>query len=119
MRSIRNQFKTIIFADKGKDNLYYFKTNHMTLYLQVFNESLGLKQNSMDACFRGFDDADKFNPNSNWGHSAHTTFQPGYNIYFNNPYANSSCWRAMIVFPTTLVRDEFIGRYNLVFGHGK
>lgn len=98
MRSIRNQFKTIIFADKGKDNLYYFKTNHMTLYLQVFNESLGLKQNSMDACFRGFDDADRFNPNSNWGHSAHTTFQSGYNIYFNNPYANSRCWRAMIVF---------------------
>ena len=104
---------------QGKDNLYYFKTNQMTMYLQVFNESLGLKQNSMDACFRGFDDADKFNPNSNWGHSAHTTFQPGYNIYFNNPYANSSCRRAMIVFPTTLVRDEFIGRYNLVFGHGK
>ncbi|MBR5632194.1 MAG: hypothetical protein IKW82_11195, partial [Bacteroidales bacterium] len=105
--------------NQGKDNLYYFKTNHMTLYLQVFNESLGLKQNSMDACFRGFDDADRFNPNSNWGHSAHTTFQSGYNIYFNNPYANSRCWRAMIVFPTALVRDEFIGRYNQVFGHGK
>jgi RHS repeat-associated protein len=102
----------------GSDNIYSFATNNFMVYLQVFDGSSGKRENSMNAAFRGLSDSYVFNPNNHYGLSSHTSFVPGYDLYFNNPYANPKCWRVMIVFPTIPVRNNFIDRYNNVFGYG-
>ena len=102
----------------GSDNLYCFTTNGITVYLHVYDDSSGKRENSMNAAFCGLSSSYQYNPNRNFSLSNHTTLASGYNLYFNNPKANSNCWRVMIVFPTVPVRDLFISRFNNVFGYG-
>ena len=103
----------------GGDNLYSFKTNGMTVYLMVSDASNGRRQNAMYSSFCGLYSCEQYNTNAHLGLSKHTILEPGYNLYFTNPYANQGCWRAMIVFPTTAIRNDFKQRYNQVFGYGK
>ena len=113
-----SNFGIIEYIPNG-DNLYSFKTNGFIVYLQVFDDSSGKRENSMNAAFCGLSSSNKYNSNNNFKLSQHTTLVPGYDLYFNNPYANPKCWRVMIVFPTISVRNNFINRYHNTFGHGK
>ncbi len=102
----------------GSNNLYSIASNDFIVYLQIFDSSSGKRENSMNAAFCGLTSSNVYNLNNHYGLSKHTSLVPGYNLYFNNPYANPRCWRVMIVFPTIPVRNNFINRYNNVFGYG-
>jgi RHS repeat-associated protein len=112
-------FGVIKYVKNSKnDNLYSFTCNGFVIYLHIYDSSSGKEENSMNAAFCGLSSSNKYNSNNHFNLSKHTTLIPGFDLFFNNPKANSKCWRVMIVFPDTTLRNDFIYRYNNVFGHG-